>query len=94
MSNAVTNGRMAEIRMKVEAGERLSFDDGVYLNESSDLFAIGELANRVRERWNGNNTYYNVNTHLNATNVCVYRCIFCAFRADLKSDKGYLMSDA
>ncbi len=37
--------------------------------------------------------YYNVNTHLNPTNVCVYRCIFCAFRADLKSPKGYVMTD-
>ena len=37
--------------------------------------------------------YYNVNVHLNPTNVCVYRCTFCAFRADLKSPKGYVMSD-
>jgi aminodeoxyfutalosine synthase len=88
------NGQMAEIRRKVEAGERLSFEDGVFLSGSNDLFAIGELANLVRERWNRNFTYYNVNTHLNATNVCVYRCIFCAFRADLRSPKGYLMSDA
>src|SRR5213080_1979376 len=47
----------------------------------------------IRERKNGNFTYYNVNTHLNPTNVCVYRCTFCAFRADLKSPKGYVMSD-
>jgi aminodeoxyfutalosine synthase len=85
---------MAEIRSKVEAGERLSFDDGVFLYNANDLLAVGDLANRVRERWNGNYTYYNVNTHLNATNVCVYRCIFCAFRADLKSPKGYLMADS
>jgi aminodeoxyfutalosine synthase len=38
-------------------------------------------------------TYYNINTHLNPTNVCVYRCIFCAFRSDLRDSKGYLMSD-
>ena len=81
------------IREKVEAGERLSFDDGVFLDRHADLFTLGELANRVRERKNGNITYYNVNTHLNPTNVCVYRCVFCAFRADLKSPKGYVMSD-
>ena len=75
------------------AGQRLSFDDGVFLYDHADLFTLGELANTVRERKNGNNTYYNVNTHLNPTNVCVYRCTFCAFRADLKSDKGYVMSD-
>ena len=81
------------LRAKVEAGRRLSFDDGVFLYEQADLFTLGELANLVRERKNGRNAYYNVNTHLNATNVCVYRCNFCAFRADLKSPKGYVMSD-
>jgi aminodeoxyfutalosine synthase len=87
-------GRMQEIRAKVEAGERLDFADGLALYETNDLFTLGDLANQVRERRNGNYTYYNVNTHLNATNICVYRCTFCAFRADLKSPKGYLMSDA
>src|SRR2546428_14041555 len=85
--------RLAEIRAKVEAGQRLAFDDGVLLEEHGDLFTLGELANLVRERKNGNFAYYNVNAHLNPTNVCVYRCTFCAFRADLKSSKGYVISD-
>jgi aminodeoxyfutalosine synthase len=85
---------LQSIRAKVEAGQRLSFDDGLFLENDVDLFTLGELANLVRERKNGNVAYYNVNTHLNATNVCVYRCVFCAFRADLKSEKGYVMSDA
>src|SRR5437764_10366886 len=85
--------RLAEIGQKVRAGERLSFEDGVYLHRHADLHTLGELANIVRERKNGNVTYYNVNEHLNPTNVCVYRCTFCAFRADLKSPKGYVMSD-
>src|ERR1700680_1941957 len=84
---------LATLRTKVEAGRCLSLDEGVFLYEQADLFTLGELANTIRERKNGNNTYYNVNTHLNPTNVCVYRCIFCAFRADLKSEKGYVMSD-
>ena len=84
--NSVTHDvRLATIREKVVAQERLSFDDGVFLDEHADLFTLGELANLVRERKNGNVVYYNVNTHLNPTNVCVYRCTFCAFRADLKS---------
>jgi aminodeoxyfutalosine synthase len=87
------DARLAAIREKVEAGQRLSFDDGVFLSEQADLFTLGELANIVRERKNGNYAYYNVNTHLNPTNVCVYRCTFCAFRADLKSPKGYVMTD-
>ncbi|MSU80126.1 MAG: aminofutalosine synthase MqnE [Gemmataceae bacterium] len=83
-----------DIRAKVEAGQRLTFDDGIFLEEHADLFTLGQLADSVRERKNGDVAYYNVNTHLNATNVCVYRCVFCAFRADLKSEKGYVMSDA
>ncbi|MCU0703292.1 MAG: aminofutalosine synthase MqnE [Fimbriiglobus sp.] len=81
------------ISKKVHAGERLTFDDGMVLEHHADLHYLGELANLVRERKNGNTAYYNVNTHLNPTNVCVYRCQFCAFRADLKSPKGYVMSD-
>jgi aminodeoxyfutalosine synthase len=89
----MTSSTFSSIRQKVEAGQRLTFDDGMYLEERADLFTLGELANFVRERKNGNRTYYNVNEHLNPTNVCVYRCVFCAFRADLKSEKGYVMSD-
>jgi aminodeoxyfutalosine synthase len=85
--------RLSTLREMVEAGERLSFDDGLFLMESTDLGTLGELANVVRERKNGNCTYYNVNTHLNPTNVCVYRCTFCAFRSDLKDPKGYVMTD-
>ena len=86
--------RLNSIREKVEAGERLSFDDGVLLYDPDiNVNDVGQLANIVRERINGNAAYYNINTHLNATNVCVYRCIFCAFRSDLRSDKGYVMSD-
>lgn len=86
--------RLKSIREKVESGERLSFDDGMLLYENDiPLNDVGQLANLVRERINGNAAYYNINTHLNATNICVYRCIFCAFRSDLRSDKGYIMSD-
>jgi aminodeoxyfutalosine synthase len=93
MTDCSRDVRLSEIRAKVESAERLSFDDGVFLAEQADLFTLGELANLVRERKNGSHTYYNVNTHINPTNVCVYRCTFCAFRADLKSPRGYVMSD-
>jgi aminodeoxyfutalosine synthase len=85
---------LAPIREKVEAGERLSLDDGILLYQRDvPLPELGELANLVRERKNGNFAYYNINTHLNPTNVCVYRCTFCAFRADLRDAKGYWMND-
>ncbi|MBW3596928.1 MAG: aminofutalosine synthase MqnE [Planctomycetes bacterium] len=85
---------LQSIREKVEAGERLSLDDGLFLYEpTTPLHEIGALANLVRERLGGNFAYYNINTHLNPTNVCVYRCVFCAFRSDLRDPKGYAMSD-
>jgi aminodeoxyfutalosine synthase len=83
--------RIRLIGEKVEAGERLSFDDGLALEASNDLFALGSMANLVRERCNGDFAYYNVNTHINPTNVCVYTCDFCAFRADLGDDRAYVM---
>jgi aminodeoxyfutalosine synthase len=83
--------RLEMVREKVEAGERLTFDDGLALEASGDLFALGSMANLVRERYNGNFGYYNVNTHINPTNVCVYTCDFCAFRADLDAPKAYVM---
>ena len=85
---------LASIDDKVASGERLSAEDGKFLYRGDvPLGELAVLANRVRERKNGNYAYYNINTHLNPTNVCVYRCVFCAFRADLRDDKAYLMSD-
>ncbi|HWE39858.1 MAG TPA: aminofutalosine synthase MqnE [Isosphaeraceae bacterium] len=91
---ASDSARLRAIREKVEAGRRLDVDDGLALEESHDLFEVGALANLVRERSNGNRAYYNVNTHINPTNVCVYKCDFCAFRADLDEDRAYVMDEA
>jgi aminodeoxyfutalosine synthase len=91
MASETEASRLAAIREKVEAGQRLTFEDGLALEASSDLFAIGMMANLVRERYNGNFGYYNVNTHINPTNVCVYKCDFCAFRADLNDERAYVM---
>ena len=86
--------RLKTIRDKVESGERLDFDDGMLMYDPEiPVNDLGQLANLVRERKNGNAAYYNINSHLNATNVCVYRCSFCAFRSDLRSDKSYAMAD-
>ena len=85
---------LKSIHEKVAAGTRLSAADGQLLYApATPLQEIGQLANLSRERQHGNVTYYNINTHLNPTNVCVYRCTFCAFRADLRDAKGYVMSD-
>ncbi|HUS63098.1 MAG TPA: aminofutalosine synthase MqnE [Kofleriaceae bacterium] len=70
---------LSEIGAKLDGGERLGFDDGVRLMRERNLPALGALANRVRERLHGDRTYFNVNMHLNATNVCVADCKFCSF---------------
>lgn len=86
-------GQLRDIEQKVKSGNRLSFDDGLALEACRDLFFLGEMANTVRERLNGNFAYYNVNTHINPTNVCVYKCDFCAFRADLDDPRAYVMDE-
>lgn len=93
MAMASEASRMRAIRAKVEAGQRLSVGDGLALDASNNLFALGEMANLVRERYNGNFAYYNVNTHINPTNVCVYKCDFCAFRADMDDPRAYTMDE-
>ncbi len=70
---------LSDIRERLDAGERLSFDDGVRLFECPDLLALGWLANREREKRHGGRTYYNFNIRLEATNVCVASCLFCSF---------------
>ncbi|MBI1348305.1 aminofutalosine synthase MqnE [bacterium] len=89
----MTDSTLRQIADKVSAGERITFDEGIFLDEHADLFTLGRLANQVRERKNGNYAYYNTNIHLNPTNVCVYRCRFCAFRADLRDEKAYTFTD-
>jgi aminodeoxyfutalosine synthase len=63
--------RLQPISEKVLANERLDFNDGVALYRSGDVLAVGWLANYVRERLHGNIAYFNVNRHINPTNVCV-----------------------
>lgn len=70
---------LADIADRVEARERLSFDDGVRLFNAPDLLAVGWMANRERERRHDGRTYFNHNLRLEATNVCEASCLFCSF---------------
>src|SRR5579863_726204 len=74
-----TDAMLRPIAGKVLAGERLSGEDGLALYESRDLLAVGWLANHVREQKHGNICYFNVNRHINPTNICVAHCRLCAF---------------
>jgi len=85
----ITDQRLKPIAEKVLAGTRLSMDDGITLYRSPDLLAVGWLANYVREKRHGNITYYNVNRHINPTNVCVAHCRLCAFGRDPNAPGAY-----
>lgn len=90
---SATSPKLQEITLKVNNSQRLTAEDGLWLDVHCDLLSLGALAHQVRTRKHGNIAYYNTNIHLNPTNVCVYRCTFCAFRSDLKSDKSYVFSE-
>ena len=81
--------RLNEIQPKVAAGERLSFEEGVALYETSDLTGLGKLADMVRRRMHGLTTYYNVNRHFNPTNVCYVDCKFCGFYRTPRQPDAY-----
>jgi aminodeoxyfutalosine synthase len=84
--------RLPPIADRVAGGERLSLADGVVLATTPDLLAVGRLANTVRERLHGDVTYFNVNRHLNPTNVCVASCALCAFAEKYGGSRGWTWS--
>jgi aminodeoxyfutalosine synthase len=86
------DARLRPIADKVMARERLEFNDGVALYRSGDILAVGWLANHVRERLHGNIAYFNVNRHINPTNVCVAACRLCAFGRKKDSEGAYTMA--
>ena len=81
---------MQKIIDKVQAGERISDEDGMYLYTEADLSEVGVLANYVREKKHGSKTYFNRNFHIEPTNVCLYTCTFCSYsRLIKKRDQGW-----
>jgi aminodeoxyfutalosine synthase len=82
---------LGPIAEKVVAGERLTFEDGVALYRSSDLLALGNLANQVRDKLHGKRTYFNVNRHINPTNICIASCTLCAFGRKPDAPGAYTM---
>jgi aminodeoxyfutalosine synthase len=93
MQKRIAELGLAEIAGKLDAGERLAFEDGVRLFECPDLLALGWMANREREKRHAGRTYYNFNIRLEATNVCVASCLFCSFARLRPGDPGsYTMS--
>jgi aminodeoxyfutalosine synthase len=88
----ITDGRLKPIAQRVLAGERLGAEDGLALFQSNDLLALGWLANYIREQRHGNICYFNVNRHINPTNVCVAHCKLCAFGRSPEDPGAYAFS--
>jgi len=81
--------QLEAIEEKVTAGRRLSLDDGRKLYETADLWGVCALADRVRRRLHSDTTYYNINRHLNYSNVCALSCAFCEFYRKAGQEGAY-----
>ncbi len=86
------DARLGPVHAKIVAGERLDADDALALYRTADILAVGWMANYVRERMHGDKTYFNVNRHLNPTNVCVAACRLCAFGRKKDTPGAYTMA--
>ncbi len=82
---------MHRVIEKIQAGERVNFEEALTLYES-DLFTLGKLADTKRRALHSDKTYFNINRHINPTNICQDICKFCAFSANRKNPNPYLMS--
>jgi len=84
--------RLTPIIDKVERGERLTLNDGALLYETPDIWTVCALADRVRRRMHGEIAYYNINRHINYTNICALSCKFCAFHRKRDQSGAYEFS--
>lgn len=86
--------RLHGVAEKVMAGERVDREDAIGLFESSDLLAIGAMADLMNRRRNGDRVYYVANQHINPTNVCVLNrvCVFCSYGVRPLADDAYTMT--
>ncbi|MBT8485085.1 MAG: radical SAM protein [Phycisphaerales bacterium] len=87
-----TDPALAGITDRVERGQRLSAADGRTLYATADIHTVCRLADRVRRRLHADVAYYNVNRHINYSNVCALSCTFCAFHRKKGADGAYEMS--
>ncbi len=87
-SDFFTNVGLGDVQQKVMTGERLSREDGLRLFNCEEPLAVGTLANHVRQQMHGRKTYYVVNQHINYSNICVNRCVFCAYQREDEARNG------
>ena len=80
------------IAEKVISGQRLDLEEGRLLYDTQDVHGVCRLADLVRRRMHGRAAYYNVNRHVNYSNICALSCSFCAFHRKKDQDGAYEMS--
>ena len=73
-----------DIAVKVASGERITDEDALTLFEDASLSYLGILANHIREKKHGDNTFFNRNFHIEPTNICLYTCTFCSYSRLIK----------
>jgi len=88
---ALEQARKDELTEKIENRERLSRQDGEDLYATDDLAWLGRLAHGVRTEKNGDAVFFNVNRHLNLTNVCTASCAYCSFQRKPGAKDAYTM---
>ena len=76
---------------KLENSERLNYEEAVKLYDL-ELFELASIANKIRLEKHGNKTYFNINRHINPTNICKDVCQFCAYSASRKNPNPYTMT--
>lgn len=93
LNNPNISNSLKVIAQKVQVGERITFEDGVYLYQHAELAYLGVLANYIKEKKHGDKTYFNRNFHLEPTNLCVYDCKFCSYSRLIKQkDEGWALT--
>lgn len=83
---------LSRVARKISDGERLSDDDALALYQSADLAEIGRLADQVNRQKNGDAVYFNINRHINPTNICALSCKFCAYSRKPGEEGAYAYS--
>jgi len=84
---------LQKVADKIYTGERISDEDALLLFKEGSLSFVGTLANYVREKLHGDNTYFNRNFHIEPTNVCVFTCNFCSYsRLYAHREEGWELS--
>ncbi|TAK33049.1 MAG: aminofutalosine synthase MqnE [Chloroflexota bacterium] len=88
----MSTAQLTDLEHRIYAGQRLSAEDGIALFECDNLSFLGKLARFAQQRRSGNHVFFNINRHLNLTNVCFGTCAFCSFARREGQPGAYTLS--